>query len=500
MNLGSLFIFGVHGKRATKRTVDLLKKTRAGGVLLLARNIDTPEQTRALTRELVQRVGRPLLFCVDHEGGWVLRFKSGVTALPGNAALGRAGSADWAYAAGRQMALELKSLGIQLNLAPVMDVLTTRYNPGIGIRSFGSDPALVGRLGASMIRGLQDHGVGACAKHFPGKGAASVDAHVDLPAIRIPRSEFERVHLAPFKTAVEAGVDCVMTSHVRYPALDSAAATFSKKITAGVLRRRLGFNGLVISDDLCMGAVTRTKPVQLAAVEALAAGHDLLIIAHDSQAQEESADLLGQAAADGLVGAEVLERSCERLKKFLKLRGGGAAPASASKLAREGELLSAKIAARAVRIIQRGVISLPLGPDSEPTVVLFPDFKEVRERFTFEGGPRGPENMLRESLAGWGKTRLLRAPIESTDMRDLPQHVERASRVIFFCFEAMRFSGQKAVLQLLRRKAADKTAVCLIRNSWDLTLAGPRMTVLDSAGYRLCQLKAALKALTRKTS
>ena len=310
---GFPFLFGFYGKRASRATVKLLKDTGAAGVLLLARNIETAAQTRALTEELVQRLGRPLLFSIDHEGGWVLRFKSGVTPLPGNCALGRAADETLAYATGRQMALELRPLGIQLNLAPVLDVLTKKYNPGIGIRSFGQDPALVGRLGAAMIRGLQDHGVAACAKHFPGKGAATVDAHVELPTIRLARREFERDHLRPFKDAVAAGVASVMTSHVKYPALDSAIATFSQRITKDLLRRKLGFTGAVIADDLCMGAVSGRMPIQQAAVQAMDAGHDLLIIAHDLDAQAESAEMMEQALSGKLLSRENFDASCARV-------------------------------------------------------------------------------------------------------------------------------------------------------------------------------------------
>ena len=191
-------MFGAYGLKPSRQTVSLFKSTGATGLLLLARNIETPAQTKAFVTELEQRLGRPLLVAIDHEGGWVLRFKSGVTPFPGNAALGRARDPKLAYAVGRQMARELAPLGIRMNLAPVLDVATKTYNPGIGIRSFGSDPVLAGRLGAAFIKGMQDSGVSACAKHFPGKGAATVDAHVDLPTIKLPRAAFSRTHLAPF--------------------------------------------------------------------------------------------------------------------------------------------------------------------------------------------------------------------------------------------------------------------------------------------------------------
>ncbi len=473
---------GIYGKRASRETVRLLRATNACGVLLLARNIESPAQTKALTEELVQRLGRPLLFSVDHEGGWVLRFRSGVTAFPGNAALGRARDPGLAYAVGRQMALELGRLGIGLNLAPVLDVAVARYNPGIGIRSFGKDAALVARLGVAMIRGLQDHGVAACAKHFPGKGAATVDAHVKLPTIRLPRREFERVHLAPFAAAARAGVASVMTSHVRFPALDSKPATFSRGIIRGILRGKLGYDGVVISDDLCMGAVTARGPVPAAALSAFEAGHDILLIAHDVNAMRESVELLRELEPAGVAGS--LAR-VETLAAGIRLAKG--APSAAA-----GEALGLRIARKAVEVLSSGTVPVPLEKKERP-LLLFPDFNEVRERFTFEDGPQGPEKLIR-ALAR--NSRVLRTPIETMKgLRRIDDAVRRADRVVLFLFEAMRFPGQDAVLSLVRDAAASRGVVVLIRSPWDRAKLPPRMTAVDAYGYRSSQLRAALEVL-----
>lgn len=485
----SPFVLGVYGKRPDRQTVSLFKRTGACGVLLLARNIDDAAQTRAYTEELVQRVGRPLLFTVDHEGGWVLRFSEGVTPMPGNCALGRAGDENLAYATGRQMALELAPLGIQVNLAPVLDVLTGRYNPGIGIRSFGSDPKLVARLGAAFTRGMQDHGVAACAKHFPGKGAATVDAHVELPTIKLPRAAFERDHLAPFKAAVEAGVDSVMTSHVRYPALDSEIATFSAKITRDILRKKLGFDGVVMADDLCMGAVASNMPIQMAAVRALQAGHDLLILAHDVRAMLESAELLRLSVQEGLVEEKELAASRRRVEKLFKRGKRSGSHGTADPL--EGQALAARVARLGLRWARRGAMPAPLAPSKDRLLVVFPDFEQVRERFTFEGGPRGPERFARKRLAAWGRYELVRAPVAKGGADHIRRAAKRADRVLFFCFEAMRFPGQKAAIDALAQAAPERTLACLVRSGWDAQLLPETTGVLDAGGYRLTQLSAA---------
>lgn len=494
MDPGFLFMLGIEGQSASRRTLDLLRRTQACGALLLARNIASPGQTRRLTEELVQKLGRPLLFAIDHEGGWVLRFKSGVTAFPGNAALGRVGDEGLAYATGRQMALELGRLGININLAPVLDVSTSDYNPGIGIRSFGKDPSLVARLGTALLRGLQDHGVAACAKHFPGKGAARVDAHTDRPVIRIPRRRFEKTHLAPFAAAVKAGVASVMTSHVLFPAFDKAVATFSRRITTGLLRHRLGFRGAIISDDLCMGAVTGRDPIPLAAQKAFLSGHDILLIAHEPTAQEESVEALRQFCLDNPRALRQAALSAARIRRLMEAGPGRAALADPGL----GKRLAAQTAQGCVDVAQAGALTLPL---AQPPLILFPDFREVAQRFTFEAGPGGPERFVAQAARKrWGEgLKLLRTPVVSERLPDLEAALRATRPVVFFCFEALRFPGQAAVLRLLNRRAAARSVVCLMRSSWDLAKVDGRATVLDLRGYRNCQLERALALLGGKT-
>ncbi|MDE2293619.1 MAG: beta-N-acetylhexosaminidase, partial [Elusimicrobia bacterium] len=395
------FLFGFEGTRVTRATARLLRDTDAAGVLLLARNIESPTQTRALVRALEDAAGRRLIVSLDHEGGWVMRFSAGVTFFPGNGALGRCGDPALARRAGAVMARELRAMGVNLNLAPVLDVLGPGYNPGIGIRSFGRDPELVARLGREFICGQEGHGVAACAKHFPGKGAASVDAHVDLPVIKVSRRELEDVHLAPFRAAVEGGVASVMTSHVLMPAVDrSAPATFSRKAVHGLLRRRLGYRGLIVSDDLCMGAVTKRMPLGQATVAALAAGHDLVIVAHGEALMREAAEAAGLALESGLLPPAELAALQRRISSFL---ARWARPAPGSPPAPDAAL-ARRIADGAVEVLRVGGPTLPLRWPAwrRPRVLaVWPDLREVRERFAFEGGPAGPGARVRRALSSW---------------------------------------------------------------------------------------------------
>lgn len=492
MSMSTPLLIGIDGTRAGRGSVALLRDTVAAGILLLSRNIRTPAQTRALIRELQDRLGRRLLFAVDHEGGWVLRFSTGLTAFPGNAALGRSRDPALAGKVGARMARELRALGIGLNLAPVLDVLGERYNPGIGIRSFGSEPRLAGSLGAAFIRSHQAAGVGACAKHFPGKGAATIDAHVSLPTIRLDRRRLSRRHLPPFRSAIAAGVDCVMTSHVVMPALDPSGdmATFSSPIVDGLLRRKLGFRGVTVSDDLCMGAVTERFPVPEAAAAAIEAGHDLVIVSNGSTLQRETCERLS------LVEGGRLRTARRRVERLM---GRRCRPASGP-LPRPDRRLPARIAEAAVETVQRGEASLPLSfpAGKRPEIaVLWPDLREVADRFTFEGGPGAPLRRLRQRLSAWpARLRYLRTPILGPGpSRDLVSRARRADMTLLFCFEALRFPGQRRTLAAAKRLPADRLVALLLRSPLDRMLLGPRVTALTAHGYRDSQIAALLKAL-----
>lgn len=481
-------MIGLKGPRPDKAAVSLLRRTGAVSVLLLGRNIESPSQVRRLICELEQRLGRKLIFAIDHEGGWVLRFEAGLTAFPGNAALGKVADPRLARKVGAQMGRELGSLGIGLNLAPVLDVLGPAYNPGIHIRSFGGDPVLVGEMGRAFICGQQGHGVAACAKHFPGKGAARKDAHVTLPLIPASAKAMRKTHLAPFVSAIQAGAACVMSSHAVYPALDPTRkpATFSMKIITDILRRTMGFTGVAISDDLCMGAVTESRTVPEAALEAFLAGHDLLIVAHAPEAMVESADMLRCAAADGRIPAERWAESMGRLEALSRTFDPRPGP-----MPKAQNALALDIARQAA-VIRQGAVPLPLPLAGKRLAVLWPDFREVKDRFTFEGGPEAPFKRLKARLSKWpAKIEFKLAPVASD--KSIP--AVEADLVIFFCFEAMRFPGQKRAVEALRKFAPRKLAACLLRNPWDEGLLDLEVTTVHAYGYRDCQMRAILEVL-----
>jgi beta-N-acetylhexosaminidase len=266
-----------------------------GGICLFAYNVGG--DLAALTATL--RAARPdVLIGIDEEGGDVTRLEvAHGSSYPGNGALGAVDDVELTERVAASIGADLAAVGVNLDFAPVADVNENPRNPVIGVRSFGSDPELVSRHVAAFVRGLQGRGVAACAKHFPGHGNTEADSHLELPVV----TGAIRPGLEPFRGAIDAGVESIMTAHVLVPALDELPATLSRKIVTGLLRDELGYDGLVIADALEMKAVSDTYGIERSAVLAIAAGVDALLIGHDlgEDAVEAVRAALVRAVEDG---------------------------------------------------------------------------------------------------------------------------------------------------------------------------------------------------------
>ncbi|MHB0875504.1 MAG: glycoside hydrolase family 3 protein [Anaerolineae bacterium] len=288
--VGQLFLVHFTGAEVTPFLRQMIESCHVGGIVLfaVAGNVVDITQVATMINE-TQRMaadagGTPLLVALDQEGGVVVRISEGATVFPGNMAVGATGSAEMASAMAHVTGSELAALGINMNLAPVLDVNSNPDNPVIGTRSFGSSPEMVSELGAAMIRTYQDNGIIATAKHFPGHGDTAVDSHVGLPLLSHDRAHLDAVELPPFRAAIAAGVDAIMTAHLEVPAIDATEglpATLSDKVLLGLLRQELGFTGVIVSDSLGMGALTGRYGVSEVAAMAFRAGCDLLAFGAD---------------------------------------------------------------------------------------------------------------------------------------------------------------------------------------------------------------------------
>jgi len=298
---GQLAIVGFGGYSIPPDLRALAREFDLGGVVLFARNVEAPEQVSEVSRDVQALANElPLWVSTDQEGGRVARLKRSFTVWPPMMTLGRSGDERLAERFARALAAELRAVGISWDFAPVLDIHTNRDNPVIGDRALSERADEVARLGSVIIRTLQAEGIAACGKHFPGHGDTSVDSHHELPVVDHPPDRIERVELVPFKAAIEANVASVMTAHVLIPALDDQQpATLSPRIIDGMLKRELGYQGLVVTDDLSMKAISATYGTPEAVVAALAAGCDaVLLCGQDQGAQIEAIEAVIHAVED----------------------------------------------------------------------------------------------------------------------------------------------------------------------------------------------------------
>src|SRR5262245_51897870 len=320
--VGECTMVGFDGLALPLEVKRLIREFGVGQAILFKRNVESPEQVAELVRELQSaardaRLELPVLVAVDQEGGRVARLREPWTEWPTARVLGRTEDDSLARQMGQTLAAELSACGIRLDFTPVMDVDTNPANPVIGDRSYGEDPELVGRMGVAVIRGLQDHGVAACAKHFPGHGDTDLDSHFALPAVDHSRSRLDEIELRPFRMAIQAGVASFMTAHVIVRELDETVpATLSPRIVQGLLRDEMKYEGVIFSDDLEMKAVSERWGYADAAVRALKAGCDALPICSKHDAQVEAMEALIRAVEAGELPWARLDDAHQRVRRL----------------------------------------------------------------------------------------------------------------------------------------------------------------------------------------
>jgi len=339
-DVGQMFTIGFEGLTLPLEAAALLHDARVGGAILFVRNLDNVEQVCALNTSIAaasQDDGEntPPLISVDQEGGRVQRLLAFATNVPsmrdvGAACAAHGGEPDLAYRVGALLAREVSCLGFGMDFAPVMDVDTNPDNPIIGQRSFSRDPKVVSALGVALLRGMQEAGVAACAKHFPGHGDTDVDSHLALPRLSHEMDRLNAVELLPFEAAVKAGVASVMTAHVVFAALDDAVpATLSPKVLTPLLRDRMGYQGVIISDDLDMKAVADHFPTAEMVRLGLLAGVDHFLCCRDLNRAREAVEAVHRLASSDSAMAARVRQSAERVRALKRKFLGTYAPPDA---------------------------------------------------------------------------------------------------------------------------------------------------------------------------
>ncbi|MDE2490945.1 MAG: hypothetical protein KGM24_08855, partial [Elusimicrobia bacterium] len=495
---GQVFLIAIDTEIARAREADI----RAGriGAVMLRWDRFTGAQARAFAAEMRTWTDSsprkiPLLIATDHEGGPVFTQRLyGTAPFPGNMALGATGSAELAFQAARVTARELLPLGIDVTFAPDVDVNSNPLNPIIGLRSFGEDPAEVARLGVAALRGYLAGGILPVIKHFPGHGDTTVDSHLGLPINRKTLSQLDETELVPFRAALRAGAPAVMPAHMVFPALGTGPeqpVSLSSAALRGFLRGRLGFKGLLISDSLDMGAIADVRGSSSAAVAALAAGEDVLLI---GKADFPSAYAAVVAAVrSGRIPRSRLERAAARVlavKRRLGLARRGLPPPVSAREAARGRALAERIAERAVTLVRDdGLLPLRLKAGQRLGLVLVHSTRYDGEIARFADAVRARHPAL--------------------DFVDLPELSPSAAQaagaaarvrgdaavvVGTFQFGGPSPEGQRRLVEALEAGPAPLAAVSLM-DPYDLSLSTGAGAALCAYGITDSSLSAAAKLL-----
>jgi beta-N-acetylhexosaminidase len=312
-----LFLGGFDGAELSPAAAAMLGQGLRG-LVLFARNVVDLEQVSSLNGAIREAAGdgaERVVIGVDQEGGRVARLRGGLWVPPAMAAVAERADPAAAEAMGRAMGRRLASLGFNLNFAPVLDLNTNPANPVIGDRSFGSDPERVSAFGLALARGLESAGVAACGKHFPGHGDTDQDSHLALPRLRHDRRRLDAVELVPFAAAAGADIASMMTAHIVFEAIDDTVpATMSRAVIQGLLRDELGYDGVVMSDDLEMKAIADHYAIGESAVACFAAGVDLLLVCHRLELVEQAVAAVAEAVEAGRLSRARIDEATRRVE------------------------------------------------------------------------------------------------------------------------------------------------------------------------------------------
>jgi beta-N-acetylhexosaminidase len=494
---GELFMVGYPGTDP-RAAAELIQRYHVGGIILFSRNIRDANHAREVCgtlQELRREVSdSPLFIAIDQEGGCVCRLTEGVTVFPGNMALGAVGSEDRARRVAEITADELSALGINVNFAPVLDICSNPRNPGMGARSFGSHPETVARLGSAMIEGMQQTGVMATAKHFPGLGEAEVDSHDELPTVTATHKVMEKRELLPFQTAIGSDVACIMTAHCSYPSLDATLnpATLSKPILNGLLRERMGFGGIVITDCLEMAAIEKHWSTTQAAVASVRAGATMALICHTQHKQIAAIEALAHAEESGDIAADIIRTEAHRIQTVKK--GLGFPDSAARRSFIRQEAFSEELATESVTITRNKNSVLPLWLEaSEKLAVIVPAFDVLTQ---VEDATEPHKDFLEELRNRHSSLLYQRIPVEpsSDDISTCVETCATSDKLLVLTYNAHRYPSQIELVDTVLHNDP-QAIVAAVRDPFDLALLPQATTCIATYGFRTCSLTALVRVL-----
>ena len=493
---------GFEGTEAPDYLLRWLADGRVGSVILFGRNVENPAQLASLTSTLRQAAQRPLMIAIDQEGGTVARLREsqGFSESPGAMTLGAADSEELAEEVADMLATELRALGINWNLAPVVDIAHDIKNPTIGTRSPGADKALVSRIATAQVRGYQKAGVAASVKHFPGHGNTPVDTHVELAVVEGELDFLWEHDLVPFRAAVEAGTASVMVSHVKFEALDADhPATLSPAITTGLLRDDVGFGGVACTDCMEMKAIVDNYGAGESAVLAALAGADVIIFSHtfnpDSGLSDDVFDALIKAVESGRLPTSRIDEANARVFD-LNARFAVSGVVQPDLVWSSDHLEISQRAARAGTALLGDSGVLPL-PDATEKIALV-EFAPHTDSLALDAVGSGPLAGVFGTKLPLVETVVLSATQPATDQLERARQLAAEARVLVVATRNAHLSAeqQRSAGELLA--AANQSVLLCLRNPYDAEVLPDADAVLCTFGDSAPSLRAAVEALMGK--
>jgi beta-N-acetylhexosaminidase len=511
--IGQLMVFGFKANsaaEASEEIKELIRDHHVGGIIFFGRNIGKPEEVLNLTTVLQQKAkdsgqDHPLLICIDQENGVVRRLGEGSTVFPGAMLLGATHEPKHAYAMGLATGKELKAQGINWNLAPTVDVNNNPLNPVIGVRSYGETAELVSAFGKAAMKGMQDAGVVTTLKHFPGHGDTDLDSHLELPTITHDMERLEAVELAPFKECIAEGADTVMSAHVYFPAIEKregVPATLSKNVLTGLLREKLGFQGVITTDCMEMKAIADTIGTARGAVEAIKAGVDLVMISHLHNLQKDAIEAVVQAVESGEIEEGMIDAAYQRVHRLKeKYLTWDDIPLGQERIelpavigCKEHQQQAEEVFRQGVTIVKNEGNILPLSADKDHRVlVVYP----TNSYLTMVEDERYSSNALGyviQEVHPSAMTEVLSSPPSEQEIAQIVQKAESFDTVIVGTLSASQSNKQLDLIQKL--KGTGKSIVVIaMRSPYDLAYIPGVPAYIATYEFTTPALRMAAKAL-----
>ncbi|KPB06158.1 glycoside hydrolase family 3 protein [Bacillus sp. CHD6a] len=475
--VGQLFVAGFHGTSPSEEIVKLIKDYHISGVIYFARNVAEPEQVHALSTGLQKTAkdagASPLFISIDQEGGMVARITEGVTLSPGNMALGAGRDEEIAYRLGKVVGEELRMLGINMNYAPCIDVNNNPLNPVIGVRSYGESAEFVAKMGVQAVKGLQAGDVSAVVKHFPGHGDTSVDSHLDLPVVHHDIKRLKELELVPFYEAFKHKVDAVMVAHVAFPSIDpeKVPSTLSRPVVTGLLRKEMGFNGVVMTDCMEMNAIIDYYGMEEAAILAVEAGIDQVLISHTFERQTRAIEAVIKAVESGRIPLPQIDAAVDRVLKLKEKRTLHEDIPEWKEISSElGSSKHREIAQKAseasITLVRESEGLLPLQPEEKTLLISVDPYVTSGADETFYSNVT-VGSYLKKKLPSLTEVITSVTPKEE-ELDKLMFAASDVDKILVATYQAIHHDSQAKLVQRLVKGFGEKVGVIALRSPYDV--------------------------------